>query len=179
MSGWGLYRPPTWQHPVGWNTLPETPPVITAPVVRERPSDFVFNGILRPAWAYRLELALIGLLWAGNHWLTGRLGAYDAAQVILALAIVVGLLNWTRDPLADALFRSHLRRLLQPGAVSPVAPHAPTCSCCSLPTQTSTRTATAAVPDWPRPGGPRPGATQRRVWPARRAAREDTRPVRR
>ena len=36
--------------------------------------------------------------------------AYDAAQVILALAIVVGVLNWTRDPLAAALFRSYLRR---------------------------------------------------------------------
>jgi FtsK/SpoIIIE family len=110
VNGWGGYRPPTWRHPVGWNTLHETPPVITAPVVRERPSDFLFNGILRPAWAYRLELALIALLWAVNHWLTARLGAYDAAQVILALAIVAGLLNWTRDPLAAALFRSHLRR---------------------------------------------------------------------
>ena len=56
MNGWGGYRPPTWQHPVGWGTLHETPPVVTAPVVRERPGDFVFNGILRPAWAYRLEL---------------------------------------------------------------------------------------------------------------------------
>jgi hypothetical protein len=110
VNGWGGYRPPTWQHPVGWDTLHETPPVMTAPVVRERPTDFVFNGILRPAWAYRLELALIGLLWAVNHWLTARLGAYDAAQVILAAAMVVGLLNWTRDPLAATLFRAHLRR---------------------------------------------------------------------
>jgi FtsK/SpoIIIE family len=45
-----------------------------------------------------------------NHWLTTRLGAYDAAQVILAAALVVGMLNWTRDPLAAALFRAHLRR---------------------------------------------------------------------
>jgi hypothetical protein len=110
VNGWGGSRPPTWQHPVGWNTLHETPPVITAPVVRERPTNFVFNGILRPAWAYRLELALIGLLWAVDHWLTARLGAYDAAQVILAATLVVGMLNWTRDPLADALFRAHLRR---------------------------------------------------------------------
>jgi hypothetical protein len=110
VNGWGGYRPPTWQHPVGWDTLHETPPVMTAPVVRERPTDFVFNGILRPAWAYRLELALIGLLWLVNHWLTARLGAYDAAQVILAAAMVLGLLNWTRDPLAAALFRAHLRR---------------------------------------------------------------------
>jgi hypothetical protein len=66
--------------------------------------------VLRPAWAYRLELALVGLLWAVNHWLTVRLGAYDAAQVILAAALVVGMLNWTRDPLARALYRSHARR---------------------------------------------------------------------
>src|SRR5215218_9124694 len=49
-------RPPTWRQPVGWGALHETPPVITAPVVRERPADWLFNGILRPAWAYRLEL---------------------------------------------------------------------------------------------------------------------------
>jgi hypothetical protein len=110
VNGWGGYRPPTWRHPVGWGAVTEAPPVVAAPVVRERPSDFLFNGILRPAWAYRLELALIALLWAVNHWLTGRLGAYDAAQVILAAAIVVGMLNWTRDPLAAALFRAHLRR---------------------------------------------------------------------
>jgi hypothetical protein len=110
VNGWGGYRPPTWQHSVGWGTLHETPPVITAPVVRERPSDFIFNGILRPAWAYRLELSLIALLWVVNHWLTAHLGAYDAAQVILAAALVVGMLNWTRDPLAAALFRAHLRR---------------------------------------------------------------------
>jgi FtsK/SpoIIIE family len=109
VTGWGGYRPPTWQHPVGWDTLHETPPVVTAPVVRERPSDFVFNGILRPAWAYRLELALIALLWLVDDWLTARLGAYDAAQVILAAALAVGMLNWTRDPLAAALFRAHLR----------------------------------------------------------------------
>jgi FtsK/SpoIIIE family len=110
VNGWGGYRPPTWQHSVGWGTLHETPPVITAPVVRERPSDFIFNGILRPAWAYRLELTLIALLWAVDDWLTARLGIYDAAQVILAAALVVGMLNWTRDPLAAALFRAHLRR---------------------------------------------------------------------
>jgi hypothetical protein len=110
VNGWGGYRPPTWQHSVGWGTVHETPPVATAPVVRERPGDFVFNGILRPAWAYRLELALIALLWAVHHWLTARLGRHGADQVVVAAAIVVGLVNWTRDPLARALYRSHLRR---------------------------------------------------------------------
>jgi hypothetical protein len=110
VNGWGGYRPPTWQQPVGWSTLHETPPVVTAPVVRERPSDFVFNGILRPAWAYRLELALIALLWAVHHLLTTRLGRHSADQLVVAIALVVGMLNWTRDPLAAALFRAHLRR---------------------------------------------------------------------
>jgi hypothetical protein len=31
-------------------------------VVRESPADWLFNGILRPAWVYRLELGLIGLV---------------------------------------------------------------------------------------------------------------------
>jgi hypothetical protein len=110
VSGWGGSRPPTWQHPVGWGTLHETPPVITAPVVRERPGDFVFNGILRPAWAYRLELALIAVVWAVHHWLTATFGRHAADRLVVAAAVVVGLLNWTRDPLAAALFRSHLRR---------------------------------------------------------------------
>jgi hypothetical protein len=95
---------------VGWGSLHETPPVITAPVVRERPGDFVFNGLLRPAWAYRLELALIALVWAVHHWLTAELGRYAADRLVVAAAIVVGLLNWTRDPLAAVLYRSHLRR---------------------------------------------------------------------
>jgi FtsK/SpoIIIE family len=110
VNGWGGSRPPTWQHPVGWGTLHETPPVVTAPVVRERPGDFVFNGILRPTWAYRLELALIGLVWAVHHLLTAELGRYRADRLVVAAAVVVGLVNWTRDPLAAALFRSHLRR---------------------------------------------------------------------
>jgi hypothetical protein len=110
VNGWGGSRPPTWQHPVGWGTLHETPPVVTAPAVRERPGDFVFNGILRPAWAYRLELALVGLVWAVHHWLTATFGRYRADRLVVAAAIVVGLLNWTRDPLARALYRSYLRR---------------------------------------------------------------------
>jgi hypothetical protein len=79
-------------------------------VVRERPGDFLFNGILRPAWAYRLELALVALVWAVHHWLTATFGRYRADRLVIAAAIVVGLLNWTRDPLAAALYRSHLRR---------------------------------------------------------------------
>jgi hypothetical protein len=73
VNGWGgSYRPPTWRQPVGWGALHETPPIVTAPVVRERPADWLFNGILRPAWAYRLELSLIGLgQWRTCGWATG------------------------------------------------------------------------------------------------------------
>src|SRR4029453_9310154 len=56
VNGWGgNYRQPIWRQPVGWGALHETPPVITAPVVRESPTDWLFNGTLRPPWAYRRE----------------------------------------------------------------------------------------------------------------------------
>jgi hypothetical protein len=110
VNGWGGYRPPTWRQPVGWGALHETPPVITAPVVRESPADWLFNGILRPAWAYRLELALIGLVAGAYVWLSERLGRAGAERLIVAAAFLVGLVTWTREPLAHALFRSHLRR---------------------------------------------------------------------
>ena len=111
MNGWGgNYRPPTWRQPVGWGALHETPPVITAPVVRERPADWLFNGLLRPAWAYRLELALIALVAAAYVWLGDRVGRQGAERLIVAAAFLVAMVTWTREPLAHALFRSHLRR---------------------------------------------------------------------
>jgi hypothetical protein len=110
VNGWGPYRPPTWRQPVGWGTLHETPPIVTAPMVRERPADWLFNGILRPAWAYRLELALIALVTAAYVWLGDRLGRQGAERLIVAAALVVAMVTWTREPLAHALFRSHLRR---------------------------------------------------------------------
>jgi hypothetical protein len=110
VNGWGGYRPPTWRQPVGWGALHETPPVVTAPVVRERPADWLFNGILRPAWAYRLELALIGLVAGAYLWLGDRVGRQGAERLIVAAAFLVAMVTWTREPLAHALFRSHLRR---------------------------------------------------------------------
>jgi FtsK/SpoIIIE family len=111
VNGWGgNYRPPTWRQPVGWGALHETPPIVTAPVVRERPADWLFNGMLRPAWAYRLELALIGLVAVAYLWLGDRLGRAGAERLIVAAAFVVAMVTWTREPLAHALFRSHLRR---------------------------------------------------------------------
>jgi hypothetical protein len=110
VNAWGPYRPPSWRQPVGWGALHETPPVVTAPVVRESPSAWIFNGILRPAWVYRLELALIGLVAGAYVWLGARLGRESAQRVIVAAALVVAMVGWTREPLARALFRSHLRR---------------------------------------------------------------------
>ena len=110
MNGWGGYRPPTWRQPVGWGALHETPPIVTAPVVRESPGDWLFNGILRPAWAYRLELALIAVVAAAYLWLGERLGRQGAERLIVAAAFLVAMVTWTREPLAHALFRSHLRR---------------------------------------------------------------------
>ena len=111
MNGWGGgYRPPTWRQPVGWGTLHETPPIITAPVIRESPGDWLFNGLLRPVWAYRLELALFGLVAVAYGWLGDRLGREGAERIIVAAAFVVAMVTWTREPLAHALFRSHLRR---------------------------------------------------------------------
>jgi hypothetical protein len=110
VSAWGPYRPPTWRQPVGWGALHETPPIITAPVIRESPGDWLFNGLLRPAWAYRLELALFGLVSVAYVWLGERLGREGAERLIVAAAFVVATVTWTREPLAHALFRSHLRR---------------------------------------------------------------------
>jgi hypothetical protein len=103
MNAWGPYRPPTWRQPVGWGSLHETPPIVTAPVVRERPADWLFNGLLRPAWAYRLELALILVVAAAYVWLSDRLGRAGAERLIVAAAIVVAMVTWTREPLAHAL----------------------------------------------------------------------------
>jgi hypothetical protein len=110
VNAWGGYRPPTWRQPVGWGSLHETPPVITTPVVRESPADWLFNGILRPAWAYRLELTLIALVAVAYRWLGDRFGRVGAERLIVAAALVVAMVTWTREPLAHALFRSHLRR---------------------------------------------------------------------
>jgi hypothetical protein len=96
--------------PVGWGALHETPPIITAPVIRESPGDWLFNGLLRPAWAYRLELALFGLVAVAYGWLGDRLGREGAERLIVAAAFLVATITWTREPLAHALVRSHLRR---------------------------------------------------------------------
>jgi hypothetical protein len=65
---------------------------------------------LRPAWAYRLELSLIVLLAVAYLWLGDRLGREDADRLLVAAAFLVAIVSWTRNPLANGLARSHIRR---------------------------------------------------------------------
>jgi hypothetical protein len=98
------------RQPVGWGALHETPPPVIAPYVDARPADWLLLAILRPAWAYRLELALIVLLAVAYVWLGDHLGREDADRMIVAAAFVLALVSWTREPLARSLARSHVRR---------------------------------------------------------------------
>jgi hypothetical protein len=95
---------------VGWGALHETPPPVVAPYVETRPADWLLLAILRPAWAYRLELSLIVLLAVVYVWLGDQLGRDQADRLIVAAAFVLAVAPWTREPLARSLARSHLRR---------------------------------------------------------------------
>ena len=83
---------------------------MVAPFVEPRPADWVLLAVLRPAWAYRLELTLLTVLAAVYLWLGNRLGREDADRLIVGAAFVIALLGWTREPLARSLARSHIRR---------------------------------------------------------------------
>jgi hypothetical protein len=98
------------RQPVGWGALHEAPPPVITPYIETRPADWLLLAILRPAWAYRLELSLIVLLAVAYVWLGGTLGRQDADRLIVAAAFVVALVGWTREPLARCLARSHVRR---------------------------------------------------------------------
>jgi hypothetical protein len=98
------------RQPVGWGTFVEAPPPVVAPYVEPRPADWLLLAVLRPAWAYRAELALLTLLAAAYVWLGNQLGRQDADRLIVAAAFIVALLGWTREPLARSLARSHIRR---------------------------------------------------------------------
>src|SRR5215211_4654663 len=98
------------RQPVGWGALHEAPPPVVAPYVETRPADWLLLAVLRPAWAYRLELALIVLLATVYVWLGDQLGRADADRVIVAAAFVLAVVPWTREPLARSLARSHVRR---------------------------------------------------------------------
>jgi hypothetical protein len=76
-----------------------------APYVETRPADWLLLAVLRPAWAYRVELFLIVLLAVVYVRLGGTLGRDDTDRVIVAAAFVVALVGWTREPLARSLAR--------------------------------------------------------------------------
>jgi hypothetical protein len=93
--------PPMWEHA----------PVTTRPVPRVRPGTLVWLTVVRPAWAYRVELAAITLLAVAYTWLSPRVGGHrQAGALILAVALVLVLIPATRNLLASVLHRSHLRR---------------------------------------------------------------------
>jgi hypothetical protein len=98
------------RQPVGWGTFVEAPPPVVAPYVEPRPADWLLLAVLRPAWAYRVELTLLTILAMVYVWLGGKLGRQDADRLIVATAFVLALLGWTREPLARSLARSHIRR---------------------------------------------------------------------
>jgi hypothetical protein len=98
------------RQPVGWGTFTEAPPPVIAPYVEARPADWLLLAILRPAWAYRLELSLIVLLAVAYVWLGDRLGREDADRLLVAAAFLLAIVSWTRNPLANGLARSHIRR---------------------------------------------------------------------
>jgi hypothetical protein len=83
---------------------------VVAPYVEPRPADWLLLAILRPAWAYRVELTLLTILAMVYVWLGGKLGRQDADRLIVATAFVLALLGWTREPLARSLARSHICR---------------------------------------------------------------------
>jgi hypothetical protein len=68
---------------VGWGTFVEAPPPVVAPYVEPRPADWLLLAVLRPAWAYRLELALVTFLAVVYVWLGGTLGREDADRLIV------------------------------------------------------------------------------------------------
>jgi hypothetical protein len=79
------------RQPVSWGTFVEAPPPVVAPYVETRPADWLLLAVLRPAWAYRLELALLTLVAVAYVWLGDHLGRANADRLIVAAAFMVAL----------------------------------------------------------------------------------------
>jgi hypothetical protein len=93
--------PPMWEHA----------PVTTRPVPRVRTGTLVWLTVVRPAWAYRVELAAVALLAVAYVWLSPKVGGHrQAGTLILAGALVLIAAPPVRNGLAGVLHRSHLRR---------------------------------------------------------------------
>jgi DNA translocase FtsK/SpoIIIE-like protein len=93
-------------------SLVEHTPVTTEYQVRYSWPDLLMFGMLRPAWAYRVELALFTAGLAAWGLLTYRFGlrGHLAFGLILVVAAILPWLPWTRATLVGLLWRSHLRR---------------------------------------------------------------------
>jgi hypothetical protein len=92
--------PSAWEHA----------PVTTYPEPRIRPGSLFVLAVLRPAWAYRVELAAIAALAVAYYWLSARYSGRTAEAAILTTAILAAAIPFTREGLATVLWRSHLRR---------------------------------------------------------------------
>jgi FtsK/SpoIIIE family len=92
--------------PTAW----EHAPVTTYPDPHISPGSLFVLAVLRPAWAYRVELAAVTGLAVAYYWLSARYSGRTAEVVILAAAVLVAAIPFTREGLAQVLWRSHLRR---------------------------------------------------------------------
>jgi len=92
-------------------SLIEHAPVTTRPEVHLSGGNLFTLTVIRPAWAYRVELAGIAALAWLFWWLTGEVGDRRRAGVIIvATAALLMLVPPVRNRLATVLHRSHLRR---------------------------------------------------------------------
>jgi hypothetical protein len=92
-------------------SLIEHAPVTTRPEVHLGAGNLFTLTVIRPAWAYRVELAGIALLAYLYWWLSGEVGDRGQASIII-LAATAALMAMppVRNGVATVLHRSHLRR---------------------------------------------------------------------
>jgi hypothetical protein len=95
----------------GVGSLIEHAPITICPEVHLGAGNLFTLTVIRPAWAYRAELAGITLLAYLYWWLTGEVGdRRQASLIILAATAALMLVPPVRNGLATVLHRSHLRR---------------------------------------------------------------------
>jgi DNA translocase FtsK/SpoIIIE-like protein len=92
-------------------SLIEHAPITTRPEVHLGGGSLFMLTVIRPAWAYRIELAGIALLAYVYVWLSEQVGSRQRASILIlvATAVLMGVPP-VRNGLATLLHRSHLRR---------------------------------------------------------------------
>ncbi|MGH9070606.1 MAG: FtsK/SpoIIIE domain-containing protein [Acidimicrobiales bacterium] len=73
-------------------------------------TESLLFGLIRLGWAYRVELALVGLPLVGWRWMAAQLGRAAATAALCALLVTVVLVPVTRRWVWRCLAASHLRR---------------------------------------------------------------------